>query len=233
METKNELLAQDNFLELVYPSRPYPLFSVENNHEADGREIDVFIEGDGYAWSNRTTVSNNPTPIDPVALRLMVKAENRAIYLARPCQYVWGAYCKQPLWSDDRFSTEVIQSYVSALDMIKLKTGAASFRLHGYSGGGYIALVLSALRNDISVVTTYAGLLNPELWTRYHRVAPLNLPYESQWLLRESSAVSFIHYCGTKDTVIPCALSEDFIGNSQNHTLISVNADHNNIHDKI
>ena len=54
-----------------------------------GAPLTVYIEGDGYAWKTRRSLSNDPTPTDPIALRLALQdpAAN-LVYLARPCQYV-------------------------------------------------------------------------------------------------------------------------------------------------
>ena len=54
-----------------------------------GHPLTIYIEGDGQAWLTRTQPSLNPTPRNPLALRLAAldKSEN-VVYLARPCQYV-------------------------------------------------------------------------------------------------------------------------------------------------
>ena len=53
------------------------------------KQVNVYIEGDGFAWAAPGRLSVNPTPKNPVALKLasLYKSENM-IYLARPCQYV-------------------------------------------------------------------------------------------------------------------------------------------------
>ncbi len=229
IDTKTDIVQQNALQQKIIQSSPYPLFAIDNRKAHTGNVTNIYIEGDGYSWYNRTTVSKNPTPLDPVALHLMTKADNTAIYLARPCQYITGDYCDSSLWSDDRFSPEVIQSYMSALDTIKRQEGANKINLVGYSGGAYIALILSALRDDIQTVTTYAGLLDPPAWTRHHGVAPLNLTYDTHWLLRESLSVSFVHYCGTQDDIIPCSLNEGAIRQWNNHKLYRLKANHSNI----
>lgn len=37
------------------------------------KDINVYIEGDGLAWITRSRVSDNPTPLNPLALKLMVQ----------------------------------------------------------------------------------------------------------------------------------------------------------------
>ena len=51
-------------------------------------EVHVYIEGDGYAWATTTDPSDDPTPINPLALRLAaVDDAPNVLYLARPCQF--------------------------------------------------------------------------------------------------------------------------------------------------
>ncbi len=51
----------------------------------------VYIEGDGRAYVNRRTPSNDPTPGNPMALRLALADPSlRVLYLGRPCQYTRG-----------------------------------------------------------------------------------------------------------------------------------------------
>ncbi len=50
--------------------------------------LSIYIEGDGLAWVSPSQPSDDPTPIDPVALRLaLAQPTGRAVYVARPCQY--------------------------------------------------------------------------------------------------------------------------------------------------
>ena len=58
----------------------------------DGDRLVVYIEGDGLAWINRGQISEDPTPTDPVALRLAARDDAASVlYLARPCQFVTGS----------------------------------------------------------------------------------------------------------------------------------------------
>lgn len=64
----------------------------------------VYIEGDGHAWESRTRPSTNPTPRNPVALRLAMAdpGADTVLYLARPCQYVQGEdrrQCSNRYWT--------------------------------------------------------------------------------------------------------------------------------------
>ncbi|NIQ12881.1 MAG: alpha/beta hydrolase, partial [Candidatus Dadabacteria bacterium] len=65
----------------------------------------VYIEGDGSAWKRKKIQSTNPTPKDPVALKLAAKdPRNSILYIARPCQYLTKEElkeCHPKYWSTD------------------------------------------------------------------------------------------------------------------------------------
>ncbi len=167
------------------------------------------IEGDGYAWVDRRHPTRNPTPKNPVGLRLATGPFYGATYLARPCQYVDDPRCTVLDWTDDRFSSDVLASYMSAIDRLKQGTDTARpVHLVGYSGGAYIALSLAAMRRDIRYVTTVAGLLDPVSWADDHRITRLRGVSSFAALATRSQGTYFTHWCGEKDDVILCAQHE-------------------------
>ncbi|UTW10213.1 hypothetical protein [Marinobacterium rhizophilum] len=120
------------------------------------------------AWISRPS----PAPITGLKLVLADPANN-IIYLGSPCQYRAGPNCASPYWLNKRFAPEVIQSYSLALDRLKQTCNAASLTLVGYSGGGAIATLLTAQRQDVDLLITVAGNLDPVYWTRHHQITPL------------------------------------------------------------
>lgn len=175
--------------------------------------LTVYLEGDGLAWADAETPSSDPTPLDPLALRLAVKQSGAVAYLARPCQYtqaIQAPACVKRYWTTHRFAPEVVQAMQEALDRLKQQWETPRLHLVGYSGGGTLALLLAARRNDVTQVVTIAGNLDPDAWTRWHRVTPL---YGSLNPVNDVAALSHIpqwHWSGSKDTVVPPALSQAF-----------------------
>lgn len=50
--------------------------------------IRIYIEGDGRAWESKTKLSMNPTPSNPVALKLAIVDPLKSVaYIARPGQF--------------------------------------------------------------------------------------------------------------------------------------------------
>lgn len=196
------------------------------------KTMDIVIEGDGYAWVDRHTPSNDPTPKNPIGLYLAQQAS--AIYLARPCQYVSSPLCEPRYWGEKRFAPRVIRSYQAALNQLRARYGAENFNLSGYSGGAYIAMVLAATRSDIRSVTTIAGLLDPAKWTDHHGISSLEIQYDPDYLQAHSKSTQFVHLCGLEDSVIPCTITEEFILDAQNqgflnHEQVQIRADHQEI----
>ncbi|MDY7036230.1 MAG: hypothetical protein SV375_08745 [Thermodesulfobacteriota bacterium] len=88
-----------------------------------GADLFIYIEGDGRAWIRRHAPSSDPTPKDPLALRLaIIDPAPKVLYLGRPCQYtsrntVRG--CHRRFWTISRFSQSVVEAMDSALTQSK------------------------------------------------------------------------------------------------------------------
>lgn len=178
--------------------------------EEPGTTARVYIEGDGLAFVSRHQVSLNPTPVNPVALRLASQdlAPN-VVYLARPCQFSgWrheGA-CPDKYWTSHRTAKEVIESYQDALNEIKTRHAITHFELIGYSGGAAIALLLAAERNDVESVRTVAGNIDYKAFADFHRVSPMTASIDPATVAEKIKDIPQIHYIGGKDKIIPKAL---------------------------
>ncbi len=178
-------------------------------------QLTVYIEGDGFAWVTGTQPSADPTPRDPLALRLaLAQPEGNAAYLSRPCQYVdaESSSCSSRYWTEWRFAPEVIEASDRAIDVLKEKFGARQLTLVGYSGGAAVAVLVAARRHDVTGLVTVAGNLDHQAWTTSHHIPPLAgslNPADAR------EAVQYIrqwHFVGGKDRVIPPGLVQSFAG---------------------
>lgn len=180
-----------------------------------GKELHVYIEGDGYAWVTRNRVSGDPTPRRPVALELAAKdTAPNVIYLARPCQYTpleMNSACEEAYWTDKRFSEEVISSMDQAVEGFVKNTQSPGIHLIGYSGGGAIAVLIAARRQDIKTLRTVAGNLDPNGLNEYHEVSPLNEgSLDPMEVAGKLSSIPQNHFIGTDDPVVPAFIAENF-----------------------
>ncbi|WP_169545772.1 alpha/beta fold hydrolase [Sneathiella aquimaris] len=182
-------------------------FSGHGKYAARGQEPVVYIEGDGFAWIDRYTISKNPTPINPIALKLArLDPSPTVIYLARPCQYVdlrSEINCTSKYWTSHRFAPEIIDSYDQALTRLKTNLNVTGFRLVGFSGGGAIVALLSARRNDISSFRTIAGNLDHDTLNREKRVSKLSGSLNPKNHAAQTSHIPQIHFVGDRDAIIP------------------------------
>jgi pimeloyl-ACP methyl ester carboxylesterase len=177
-------------------------------------ELAVFIEGDGFAWLDPRTPSTNPTPRDPVALRMALAERYRiSAYLARPCQFdpvMAEGRCRVGDWTQARYSPEVIAAMDEGVSRLKQMFGAERLVLVGYSGGGTVAALLAARRKDVSLLVTVAAVLDHETWTRAHGISPLDgslNPIDEWARLR---GLRQIHFTGSEDRIAGKAAVQAF-----------------------
>lgn len=172
------------------------------------KHLRVFIEGDGHAFVTASRASADPTPSDPVILRLAL--HDGAAYLARPCQYVTNSHCRPVEWTDRRFSSEALASMTAALDDLKARAGAASMELVGYSGGGAMALLLAATRDDVDYVQTIAGNVSPTYWATSKGFTPLTGSLDPLIYRDRLARIPQRHLVGDRDKVISRAVVDNY-----------------------
>lgn len=177
--------------------------------------VSLYIEGDGRAWITDTQPSFDPTPADPVALRMALRhPAGAAGYLARPCQYVeTGARrnCAQRYWTSHRFAPEVVDATSRAVDALKRRWAARQVELIGFSGGGALALLVAARRDDVSRVVTVAGNLDHAAWTRELRLTPLfGSLNAADDAVHGLGGTEQVHFSGAQDRTIPRAVADAY-----------------------
>jgi dienelactone hydrolase len=182
---------------------------------AGSEQLVVYIESDGRAWIDRTTRSRDPTPVDAMVLRLAAADPAPSVaYLGRPCQFLDEARlarCSDRYWTSARFAEEVVASADAAVTRLKTQAGATRVRLVGYSGGGTLAMLLAARRDDISDVVTVVAPLDHAAWTRALSVSPLAGSLNPASFLPRLAAVRQTHFVGGDDKVVPRNLADAFV----------------------
>lgn len=173
------------------------------------QHLQVFIEGDGHAFVTSSRASTDPTPSKPVILQLALS--ERSAYLGRPCQYVTNSHCKPSEWTDRRFSQSALESMSGALDVLKSSAGAESLDLVGYSGGGAMALLLAATREDVSSVQTIAGNVAPTFWASSKGFTPLTGSLDPLAYREKLAGIPQRHLVGDSDKVITRAVVTSYL----------------------
>jgi len=200
----------------------------------DSNITHIYIEGDGNSWKTKYILSDNPTPKQPLALKLAIQDNHsHVIYLARPCQYLLKAnkHCHAKYWSSHRYSQTVVNNINEVLTQIKKQQPKTQFILIGFSGGGTLAALLSSIRTDVKGLITVAGNLDHVALGKYHEVSPLKGSLNPIDYPSKLRTIPQRHYVGHKDSVVPPWVAERYAQSLQSNCL-SINVIKNYGHHK-
>jgi tellurite resistance-related uncharacterized protein len=202
-------------------------FTVYKKINSPGKPLTIYIEGDGFAWAERGRLSTNPTPISALVLGLATEDDSaNVIYLARPCQYtpfeLNNIGCNPKFWSDSRLSETVISSMNQAVDALEKETSASQINLIGYSGGGGVAVLLAARRNDVESLRTVAGNLDTVVVNDYHKVSQMNGSLNPIDYVNKISNIPQHHFSGSKDNIVPEFIAKKFASKIGNCAQVSI-----------
>lgn len=184
-----------------------------------GKDVNIYIEGDGHAWISKSVLSKDPSPHSSTAMQLAAADPNpNVVYLARPCQYSpqdLKTVCKPKFWSQARYSPAVIKSLNNAINQIKLQSKSRRINLIGYSGGGTLAVLIASKRKDIASIRTIAGNLDLRTMDKIHNTTPLAESIDPMNVATSVKHIPQIHFCGAKDKVVPAIVALNFMHAAQ------------------
>jgi len=202
----DEIASARNWQKLRLPSGNFVLTAYAPALPVRSAILTIYIEGDGLAWLSRSRPSDDPTPNNPLGLELALRHPNGAVaYLSRPCQNVgtsdWAA-CNESYWTGRRFAPDVVDASDKAINQLKQRSGAEQLVLVGYSGGGAIAALVAANRQDVIRLITVAGNMDTAAWTTDHHIDPLtgSLNPADSW--EKLERIPQLHFVGSKDQVV-------------------------------
>lgn len=176
--------------------------------------LTVYVEGDGFSYAAPGRRAMDPTPTDPVALRLALRhpGSGAVVWLARPCQYGPRARnCRSDYWTVARYAPEVIDGTGAALDRLKADAGASRLVLVGYSGGGALAALLAERRGDVVALVTVAANLDLGAWTAAHSLTPLSRSVDPATDAARLSRLRQVHFVGAEDRNVSPAIARGFV----------------------
>lgn len=221
---------QNGFSLRRYPTSSFILTTYQRRNAEDA-VCHVYIEGDGNSWKSKHKLSNNPTPKQPLALQLALQDQHpQVIYIARPCQFTPHALdpsCTPKYWSSHRYAPEVVAAFQATLDAIKKDThtpipAAQTFLLIGFSGGASIAALIASDRDDVVGLMTVAGDLNHVALNQHHHTSPLTGSLNPTDVAHKLKHLPQQHWCGTKDTIVPFWIANQFSEKINNPTRCQV-----------
>jgi hypothetical protein len=179
-----------------------------------GGPVRIYLEGDGRAWETKRVLSDDPTPRQPIALRLAGEDPSaNVVYIARPGQFPQNASaaCDSSYWSSRRFSPEVVDAVNKAVDAVKAGAGAPDVEIIGYSGGGALAVLIASGRNDVTTIRTVAGNLDHKALCEYHHVSPLEGSLNPIDYASKVKHIPQRHFVGSVDKIVPPFIVKSFV----------------------
>lgn len=195
--------------------------------------ITIYLEGDGRPFITPTRISADPTPTDPQALRLALMDPNSSAYIARPCQYTLSIdkeRCHYRYWTYERYSDAVVTSMSQAVDVIKSRFGAKEITLVGFSGGGAVAAILAARRDDIAMLVTVSANLDIDFWTDTLNLPRLEGSLNPALMGHRLRQQPQRHFVGLDDETVPPAVAQSYATKIDQSLLRTIkyieNADH-------
>jgi pimeloyl-ACP methyl ester carboxylesterase len=209
-----QLANSAKFEKVIISTNAFELTSFRKTSQRVDGQLVIYLEGDGYAWKSGSLPSENPTPHNPVALSLAIQDPRPLVaYLARPCQFseLPSRGCIESAWTNARFSESVVDSTNEAIEALKRYYGAKELVLIGYSGGGAVATLVAAKRNDVKLVVTVAGNLDTAAWVNYFRLAPLNGSLNPADKVQQLRHIKQVHFIGGNDLVMPKAITQSYL----------------------
>ena len=207
------IASKAGFTKEIIKAHDFTLMTYQRfNRHSD--KISIYIEGDGRAWETKHRLSIDPTPMNPMALRLAaVDPADNVAYIARPGQYPFSGApgCDSRYWSGSRFSREVIDSFNNVIDGLKDRSLAQHVALIGFSGGGAIAILVAARRHDVLSLRTVAGNLDPRAFCQFHHVSQLEGSMDPMEVAQKVSHIPQRHFVGAKDAIVPGFIAQAFV----------------------
>jgi len=192
---------------------PFRLLILIRDRSRNAETLTIYIEGDGAQWSSPYHAPRDPTPVaSPVLAMAIADPAGSVAYLGRPCQYLSAAdrtNCDPAYWDERRFSPEVIDAYGHVVDALKSETQTTNLRLVGYSGGGVIATLLAARRDDVEELITVAAPLAVNRWTHSQGISPLIGSVDPISALTAPLSRA-THWTGGRDKIVPPEVVAEF-----------------------
>ena len=220
---------QQSLKAVVYDEAFWPIY-IWSPKKSVSRTLRIYIEGDGRSWIRFDRPSMDPTPVNRLVHHLMLKDRSLDLaYIAQPCQYVMNDKCFRSVWTFKRYSPKVVEAMNMAVTFLKERGLYEKLELIGYSGGGALALLIAAHRNDVSSVRTIAGNLSPQFLNHLHGVSDMPAALEPATFSSQLSSIAQIHFFGTRDWIVPEQVSRHYLKAFKKTSCINVervDADH-------
>jgi predicted alpha/beta hydrolase family esterase len=209
---------------------------LEQTAIAARQQLHVYIEGDGTPWASRIKIASDPTPQHLLMLELMRQDTNPSLYLGRPCYFnrkefgLSDTACTPTLWTNARYSEEVVASMIAALRIV-LAEAAEPYKnitLIGHSGGGTIAMLMAQQMPEVTQLVTIAANLDVQAWAAHHHFSPLTESMNPAQQIRIANPKQQLHFAGGRDEQVPSKPVEEFLAKIGQSLIVFPGQGHHN-----
>lgn len=193
---------------------------------AEGDTLYVLIEGDGRPWAGGgQEPATDPTPRDPLTLRLLLETPGPAFYVGRPCYFgVIDSSCRPYYWTHGRFAPDVVESMRRVVDDLIERAGKPRCVLIGHSGGAALALLIAPDLVHRCSLLTVAPLIDTAAWTEWHGYDPLEGSLNPSDSIERWRNLTQVHLVGLRDRNVPAEQTMHALGRSRDTTVVEFDA---------
>jgi len=205
---KSQLVETDQFQHQIYLSKYINKSAV----------LHVYIDGDGTPWERNRWIADDPTARNPLILRLMKQDTESSILLGRPCYYglSYTSMCDNKFWTSHRYSKQVVDSMVQALNNWLDQYDYKEIVIIGYSGGGAIALLMADKIKQLSTVVTVSANLDVTQWSEFHGYSPLKQSLNPADQAELNATIKQVHFAGKEDEIVPAFIIKEYAEKQSN-----------------
>jgi hypothetical protein len=210
------------FQKSEYQGNGFSHLVYHNNSVQNSLVLHVYLGGDGTPWIDGKLIAWDPTPRNPVGLRLMALDDLPSIYLGRPCYHGKSIThpCSPSLWTSERYSAEVVDSMAVVLQEVIRQGEYQELVLIGFSGGGGLAMLLAERFPQTRQVVTLAGNLDIQAWVTLHHYDALTGSLNPRNINPLADKIQQYHLAGGRDTNIPPQMIKNAIQQQKNSQFI-------------
>jgi hypothetical protein len=218
----DQLASEYGFLKQEWKGDSFTHTVYSNTSSHNSSELHVYLGGDGTPWIDGRVIAWDPTPRNPVGLRLMALDDIPSIYLGRPCYHGHSGSppCSPTLWTYERYSRIVIDSMITVLHSIVDQGQYKKLVLIGFSGGGGFAMFLANEFPQTRQLVTLAGNLDIEAWVQLHQYDKLYGSLNPRTMPPLPERIQQYHFAAGKDDNVPPWMIEEAVSKQSNSQFI-------------
>ncbi len=184
--------------------------------------LHVYLHGDGTPWLGKGQPAFDPTPRNPLTLKLMALDRTPSLYLGRPCYDGLAATdpsCHPWYWTHARYAEAVVDSLAQVLSQWIEKHPYKRITLIGYSGGGSLALLLAQRIAQVDTLVTLAANLDIDRWADAHGYTRMRASLNPSRSASLRNGLRQYHWVGEQDQNVTPDLLESALARQPNARL--------------